>query len=247
MPSGGHDELHAEPVIRRLDAFRKLSDKAAALIKSALRERILKAAAGEDLVCEGDPCNTVRIFLSGWACRYKVLEDGRRQIVGFILPGDTCDAHIYLFSRMDHSIGTLTPVSWCEFDRAGFEQLISADKTIAEALYCETLVNGAIQREWALNIGRRDALERVAHIICELFARLSMVGLADASSFAFPVTQMELADTIGLSTVHVNRTLQELRAAGLITLKGRQMIIHDLDALSRTAMFTPDYLHLDRR
>jgi CRP-like cAMP-binding protein len=247
MPAGGHDDQQAEPVIRRLGAFRKLSENAAALIKSALRERILKATAGVDVACEGDRCENVRIFLSGWACRYKVLEDGRRQIVSFILPGDTCDAHIYLLSRMDHSIGTLTPVTWCEFDRAGFEQLISADKTLAEALYCETLANCAIQREWALNMGRRDAIERVAHIICELFARLSVVGLADGSSFAFPVTQMDLADTTGLSTVHVNRTLQELRAAGLITLKGRQMIIHDLDALSRMAMFTPDYLHLDRR
>jgi CRP-like cAMP-binding protein len=247
MLAAGHDELHAHPVIRRLDAFRKLSDNAAALIRSALRERILKAGAGEDLVCEGDRCENVRIFVSGWACRYKVLEDGRRQIVSFILPGDTCDAYIYLFPRMDHSIGTLTPVTWCEFDRAGFEHLIAADKTIAEALYCETLANCAIQREWAVNIGRRDAIERVAHVICELFARLSVIGLADANSFMFPVTQMDLADTTGLSTVHVNRTLQELRAADLITLKGRQMVIHDFEALSRMAMFTPDYLHLDRR
>jgi CRP-like cAMP-binding protein len=247
MPALGHDDQQALPVIRRLNAFRKLSENATALIGSALRERILKADAGEDLACEGDRCENVRVFLSGWAFRYKVLEDGRRQIVSFILPGDTCDAYIYLFSRMDHSIGTLTPVTYCEFDRAGFEQLISADKTLAEALYCETLVNCAIQREWSVNIGRRDALERVAHLICELFARLSVVGLTDANSFAFPATQMDLADTTGLSTVHVNRTLQELRASGLITLKGRQLIIHDLKALRSMAMFTPDYLHLERR
>jgi CRP-like cAMP-binding protein len=247
MPTAGHDDQHAQPFIRRLDAFRKLSEGAAGLIKAAMRERIVRSGAGEDVVCEGDRCDQVRVFLSGWACRYKVLEDGRRQIVSFVLPGDTCDAYIYLFSRMDHSICTLTPVTYCEFDRAGFEQLIAADKTIAEALWCETLVNCAIQREWTLNVGRRDALERVAHVICELFARLSLVGLADASSFAFPVTQMDLADATGLSTVHVNRTLQELRAAGLITLRERQMIIHDLEALSRMAMFTPYYLHLERR
>jgi CRP-like cAMP-binding protein len=247
MPAGARDEELVQPVIRRLDAFRKLSDNAVGLIKSAIRERILRAGAGEDLAIEGDRAEVVRIFMSGWACRYKVLEDGRRQIVNFLLPGDTCDAHIYLFARMDHSICTLTPVVYCEFDRAAFEQLIAADRTIADALYCETLANCAIQREWTLNIGRRDALERVAHVICELFARLSVVGLAEGHSFAFPVTQMDLADATGLSTVHVNRTLQELRSSGLITLRERQMIIHDLQALSTTAMFTPHYLHLERR
>ena len=245
MPAAWDDD-HVQPVIRRLDAFRKLSDSAAALIKTAVRERIFRAGAGEDLVVEGDRADVVRIFLSGWACRYKVLEDGRRQIVNFVLPGDTCDAHVYLFSKMDHSIGTLTPVVYSEFDRTAFEQLIAADKTIAEALYCEMLANSAIQREWTLNVGRRDALERVAHVICELFVRLSVVGLADAHSFAFPVTQMDLADATGLSTVHVNRTLQELRASNLITLRDRNLVIHDLQALSTIAMFTPHYMHLER-
>jgi CRP-like cAMP-binding protein len=247
MPAGGRNDDLAQPVIRRLDGFRKLSDNAISVIKSALRERVVKAGASVDLANEGDRTDIVRVFLSGWACRYKVLEDGRRAIVSFVLPGDTCDAYIYLFARMDHSIAALTPVTFCEFDRAGFEQLIAADKTIAEAIYCETLVNCAIQREWTLNIGRRDAIERVAHVICELFARLSIVGLADGNSFAFPVTQMDLADATGLSTVHVNRTLQELRASGLITLRERQIIIHDLEGLSRMAMFTPHYLHLERR
>jgi CRP-like cAMP-binding protein len=245
MAAGDEDQV--QPVVRRLDAFRKLSESAAVLLRSAVRERIFRAGAGEDLVCEGDRADVVRIFLSGWACRYKVLEDGRRQIVNFVLPGDTCDAYVYLFSRMDHSVGTLTPVAYSEFDRAAFEQLITSDKTIAEALYCETLVNCAIQREWTLNVGRRDALERVAHVICELFARLSVVGLADANSFAFPETQMDLADATGLSTVHVNRTLQELRSANLITLRDRNLVIHDLEALSTMAMFTPHYLHLERK
>lgn len=212
-----------------------------------MRERVFKAGAGEDIACEGDRCELVRVFLSGWACRYKVLEDGRRQIVSFVLPGDTCDAFIYLLSRMDHSIGALTSVTYGEFDRAAFEQLVSADRTIVEALHCEMLANCATQREWTLNAGRRDAHERVAHVICELFARLSLVGLADPNSFAFPVTQMDLADATGLSTVHVNRTLQELRASGLITLRERHVIIHDLEGLSRMAMFTPHYLHLERR
>lgn len=234
-----------QPVLRRLNALRRLSEPGIAAIRAAIRERIIRAAASEDVVCEGDRPDTVRVFLSGWACRYKVLEDGRRQIVNFILPGDTCDAHIYLFSAMDHSIATLTPVVYSELERAAFEQLISTDVTVAEAFYCDTLANGSIQREWAINLGRRDALERVAHVLCELFERLRVVGLVEGKSFAFPVTQMDLADATGLSTVHLNRTLQELRAAGLITLRERSLTILDSKALAGTAMFNPNYLHLN--
>ena len=241
------DSGPGEPVVRRLNVLRRLSEAGVAAIRAAARERTAKAAAGEDLICEGDRCESVRLFLSGWACRYKALEDGRRQIVSFILPGDTCDAHIYLLSTMDHSIATLTPVTYAELDRAAFERFVSADVTVAEALYCETLAARAIQREWAINLGRRDALERVAHIICELFERLQVVGMVEGNSFAFPVTQMDLADATGLSTVHINRTLQELRAAGLITLRDRSLTIIDPQALRNTAMFNSNYLHLDRK
>jgi CRP-like cAMP-binding protein len=241
----GRESGQEQTVVQRLNALRRLSEAGAAAIRSAARENVLKVVAGEDLICEGDRSSTVRLFLSGWACRYRVLEDGRRQIVNFILPGDTCDAHIYLFSTMDHSIATLTPVVYSELDRASFERLISSDVSVAEAFHCETLAAISIQREWVINLGRRDALERVAHLICELFERLRVVGLVDGNSFAFPVTQMDLADAMGLSTVHLNRTLQELRATGLITLRDRNLTIHDFQALSNTAMFNPSYLHLD--
>jgi CRP-like cAMP-binding protein len=236
-----------EPVVRRLNALRHLSENGIAAIRAAVRERPAKAAAGEDLVCEGDRCDSVRLFLSGWACRYKALEDGRRQILSFILPGDSCDAYIYLIPTMDHSIATLTSVSFAELDRVAFERLMSADASVAEAFHCETLAARAIQREWGINLGRRDALERVAHIICELFERLKVVGHVDGNTFVFPVTQMDLADATGLSTVHLNRTLQELRAAGLITLRDRSLTILDPQALRNAAMFNPNYLHHDRR
>ena len=242
------DDSGAEqPVVRRLNALRRLSAAGIAAIKDAVRHGATRAAAGEDLVCEGDRCDSVRVFLSGWACRYKALEDGRRQIVSLVLPGDTCDAHVYLLSFMDHSIATLTPVVYSELDRAAFERLVSADISVAEAFQCETLAARAIQREWAINLGRRDALERVAHMICELFERLKVVGMVEGNSFAFPVTQTDLADAMGLSTVHLNRTLQELRASGLITLRDRSLTILDFQALANTAMFNPSYLHLERK
>jgi CRP-like cAMP-binding protein len=243
----GTEISQEQPLVRRLNTLRRLSDSGTAAIHQILSEKMLKAAAGEELASEGDRADKVRIFLSGWACRYKVLEDGRRQIVNFILPGETCDPLIYLFPTMDHSIAALTPVVYCELERAAFERLISADISVAEAFYCETLVTVSIQREWAINLGRRDALERVAHIMCELFERLRVVGLVDRNSFAFPVTQTDMADATGLSTVHVNRTLQELRASGLITLKDRSLTIHDFPALCTTAMFNPNYLHFDRK
>lgn len=243
MPEGSS----AEPVIRRLNALRQLTEHGSALLQQAIRAGLARVDAGEDLVSEGDPVDSIRIILSGWLCRYKTLEDGRRQIVNFILPGDTCDACVYLLRVMDHSIGSLTPVNFAEIKREPFEALLASDRSLAEALWCETMVSSAIQREWTINVGRRTALERVAHLFCEIHERLRPIGMADDNSCVFPVTQIELADATGLSVVHVNRTLQELRAAGLIALRDRVLTIIDLQGLKDTALFSADYLHTKRR
>lgn len=205
-----------------------------------------RASAGEDLACEGDRIDCVWIILSGWLCRYKMLEDGRRQIVNLILPGDTCGAHTYLLSSMDHSIATLTSVTYAEIPRAVFEKLIASDRSLAEAFWCETVANSAMQREWTVNVGRRTALERVAHMLCEVFERLHVVGMIEDNTCTFPVTQMDMADATGLSIVHVNRTLQELRNSGLIKLRDRFLTIPDLPTLHATALFSPDYLYTRR-
>ncbi|QOZ32858.1 Crp/Fnr family transcriptional regulator [Bradyrhizobium sp. CCBAU 53421] len=237
----------AQPVIRRLNALRQLSERGIALLQQAIQEGLQRARPGEDLVSEGDPIDGVRIILSGWLARYKTLEDGRRQIVNFVLPGDCCDACVYLLSVMDHSIGALTSVTYAAIGRAAFEQLLASDRSLEEAMWCETMVNSAIQREWTVNIGRRVALERVAHLLCELYERLLPVGMIDDDSCVFPVTQMDLADATGLSVVHVNRTLQELRSSGLIVLRDRTLTITDLKVLKDTALFSADYLHTKRR
>jgi CRP-like cAMP-binding protein len=236
----------AQAMIQRLNALRRLSGNGIASLERAIREGMQHVGAGEDLIREGDTVNGVRIVLSGWLCRYKALEDGRRQIVNFILPGETCDAYAYLLPTMDHSIATLTPVVYAEMKRVQFEALVAHDRSVAEAFWCETLVNGAIQREWASSLGRRLALERVAHLLCEIFERLRPVGLIEGNSCSFPVTQTDLADATGLSVVHLNRTLQELRSSGLILLRERTLTITDLDALKNTALFSPNYLHLYR-
>jgi CRP-like cAMP-binding protein len=148
---------------------------------------------------------------------------------------------------MDHSIQTMTPVIYAEIKRARFESMVAAHRSLAEAFWCETLVNSAIQREWAINLGRRTALERVAHLFCEIFERLRPVGMVDGNSCLMPVTQMDLADATGLSVVHLNRTVQELRASGLIVLRERTLTVNDLDALKDAALFSPSYLQLYRR
>ena len=243
MTSGRISEHTADVVVRRLRAFRAVSAEAAAKLDDLVRGRVLVAPAGRDLACEGEPANSIRMMLSGWAARYKTLVDGRRQIINLVLPGDTCDAQIYLVKRLDHSIVALTSVSYAELDRERFERLIAIDGGLSEAFRCETLSNAAIQREWTLNLGRRDAFERVAHLLCEVVARLRVVGLSDGRSCAFPITQMDMADATGLSVVHVNRTLQELRSARLIVLRDRTLTVRDPEALMDAALFNPDYLH----
>ena len=237
------DTRLTQTVVRRLNALAPLSDAGiAALVR--VGDRTQRAGPGEDLVHEGDRPDRVRIILSGWLTRYKTLDDGRRQIVSLVLPGDTCDARAYLLRQMDHSIGTLTPVVYAELDGARFEELLAADRALEEAFQLETLVGMAIQREWAVNLGRRIALERVAHLICEIFERLRPVGLLEGKSCPFPITQMDLADATGLSVVHVNRTIQELRASNLIVLRERTLTVNDLEALKNLALFSPSYLHL---
>lgn len=233
-------------MIRRLNALRQLSAEAVASFEVAMLEGLQHAGAGEDIISDGDPVDCVRVVLSGWLCRYKTLEDGRRQIVNFVLPGESCDAHAFLLPTIDHSIAALTPVVYSEIKRAQYERLTADDRSLAEALLCETLLSNAIQREWAINLGRRVALERVAHLFCEIFERLRPVGLVDGDSCSLPVTQMDLADATGLSVVHFNRTLQELRASRLIVLRDRTLTISDLDALKATALYSPNYLRLYR-
>lgn len=186
----------------------------------------------------------INLIQEGWACRYKVLEDGRRQIISFFLPGDMCDLNVFILREMDHSIGTITPVTIAEISRATFEELMLAHPRITQALWWESLVSAAVQREWTVNLGQRNAFERMAHLFCELFLRLEMVGLTKGDSCDMPLTQNDLGEAMGLSTVHVNRTLQELRAAKLVMLKDRTLTILNMDVLRHVALFNDNYLHL---
>jgi CRP-like cAMP-binding protein len=209
-------------------------------------ERVRNFGPRADVSREGDRPRDVHLILSGWACRYKQLEDGRRQVVSFFLPGDMCDLNVFILKEMDHSIGTITPVAIADLSREFFDEVSAGYPRVATALWWETLVNAAIQREWTMNLGQRTASERMAHLLCEIFFRLRLAGLVEGSSCDFPLTQADLADATGLSKVHVNRTLQELRAAELVALKGKMLTVPSLERLMNAGLFNPNYLHIDR-
>lgn len=229
----------------RLQNYTRLSSEDRAALDSVSRNAVHEAQPRRDIIREGDDPKVVRLILSGWACRYKGLPDGRRQIVGFFIPGDFCDLNVYILKEMDHTIGAITRVQYAAIPPEDMNRLTETRPRIVQALWWHELVNAAIQREWLLNIGQRSAYERIGHLLVEMYLRLRSVGLAENGSCDFPITQNDLAEATGLTPVHVNRTLQELRRDGLIELAHKRLTIPDLDKLMGASMFNPNYLHLD--
>jgi CRP-like cAMP-binding protein len=217
------------------------------LIERAAQGAIREVAPRRDLIREGDKPRGVNLLIDGWACRYKQLPDGRRQIVGFHIPGDLCDSNIFVLGEMDHSLAAVTRLRVAEIDAAEFHEIVRQSSRIARALWWNELVNAAVAREWVANVGQRSAYERIAHLVCEMFVRLRAVGRVADDRCEWPLTQADLAAATGLTAVHVNRTLQELRRKGLLEMQGRQVAIPDLAALQRVASFNPNYLHMNGR
>jgi len=235
----------ANAVITKLGRFVPLNDgERDALAKLGRNARWLRR--GADLITEGDKPVSVFLLLEGWAYRYKSMADGGRQIMAYLLPGDLCDVQIFLFEEMDHSIGLLSDALVAKIPAAEMLDLMDQYPRIERALMWATLVDEATLREWLLNVGQRNALQRLAHLFCELCVRLRVVKLVDESNtYALPLTQVELADTTGMTTVHVNRSIQRLRQEGLIVLKNNELTIVDFDRLAEVADFNATYLHTD--
>jgi CRP-like cAMP-binding protein len=187
----------------------------------------------------------VFVILSGVACRYKLLPDGRRQIVGFLLPGDMCDLRVFLLRRMDHSICALGQVEAALIPPDAVVSLIETYPRMSRALWWTTIVEDSMTREWVVNVGYRTAFERVAHLFCEVFWRLEAVGLVRGNQCELPLTQIELGDTLALSSVHVNRTLKQMRRDNLVKFQGGELELLDRQALQAAAGFDPGYLHLE--
>jgi CRP-like cAMP-binding protein len=230
-------------LVRKLNAFIPLGADGERAVEALAEKRVKSLQRGHDIIREGEDPKTVNLIVDGWACRYKILEDGRRQILAFFVPGDLADLHVYILDAMDHSIGSITPVQYAMFTPPEFETLGNDHPRVLRALWWDSLLSASIQREWLVSVGQRNAVESLAHLACELFLRLKMVGLAENGLCRFPLTQSDIGDALGMTQPHVSRTIKDLNASGLATIQRGTLRVNDLAGLYKLAMFNPNYLH----
>ncbi len=235
----------ANPIIAKLDSIFALSnEEKAAIMRLPLQVQDLRA--DQDIVREGDRPSRCCAVLEGFTGTYKMTYEGKRQITAFQIAGDIPDLLRLHLRTLDVSLCTLTSCRVAFIQHEPLRELCQAYPRIADALWRQTLIEGSVFREWMLNVARREAYERLSHLLCELVTRMRAVGLVRDHACELPITQSEFADATGLSTVHVNRTIQELRAAGLISLKGKTLTVLDWEGLKRAGDFNPVYLHLEQ-
>ncbi|HEX8842975.1 MAG TPA: Crp/Fnr family transcriptional regulator [Sphingomicrobium sp.] len=231
------------PLTRRLEEYIRLSESDRKELARLSAQPTRTIPPRYDLIREGEVPDFVYLVMSGWGCHYRTLEDGRRQIVDFAIPGDFCDLNLFILDRMDHSIGAITRFKVAEIRRDVLHGVVTNCPNITTALWWVELVSKSIHREWIVNVAQRSAQERISHLFCEIFLRLESVGLANGFSCDFPLTQQDIADATGLTPVHVNRTIQELRRQELVVLERQRLTIPDLARLQGVAFFNSEYLH----
>jgi CRP-like cAMP-binding protein len=212
---------------------------------SALPIDVREVKAATYIVREGDQADHCCVLLSGYAHRYKLTREGTRQIVSIHMAGDIIDLQHMFLRKADHSIQTLTVATLGFIGIRDLKELARARPAVAEALWRDCLIDASIFREWVLNVGRRDAQARIAHLLCEFGVRSEAAGLSQGGRFELPMTQDQLADATGMTPVHVNRTLQHLGAQGLIERRIRSINVIDWPRLKQVADFRTSYLHED--
>ena len=236
----------ANPWTMKMEQFTRFSDEERQILDRLISERQRQYAPGEDILKEGDHVPDCHVVLSGLASRYKLLPDGGRQIMAFLVPGDLCDAEIFILKEMDHSVVAMSPTTVALISGDQMRDLLSNKGNVAQALWWGTLTDLAVLREWVVNHGRRDAHEQIAHLLYEMLVRYRMVEKTTDETLEFPLTQADLADATGLTPMHVSRMLQKLREEKLITLKNKTLTILDPERLREIAGYNANYLHLDR-
>jgi len=236
----------AEKLVRKLEMRARLDDRDRAAI-AALPVQRRTYTPPAYLLREGEPSRRYCSFImSGLAFRQKLTIMGARQIVSLHMPGDFLDLGLIFLPHADYSVQALTPLDVVEIDRLVLAKLARERSNIARAMWIDSLIEGAMLREWVVNVGRRDARSRLAHLFCEFAVRLEASGAAPEDGFEFPMTQEQLGDAAGLTSIHVNRTLKALAVEGLIEKDRRHVRFKNWQALGKVMEFNPDYLHIDR-
>lgn len=232
----------ANRFIDKLQTFGPLTpDEIAVLAEATSRTR--KVRTRTDLIREGDRPGPVFVILEGWACRYKILPNGTRQVLAYLMPGDCCDLNVGLLAEMDHSIQVITPAAVVTVERQEMDAIMDSHRGIAKAMYVSQLVDEGTMRAWITSMGRRTSLERVAHLMCELYVRARNIGLVSGTTLELPLSQLLLADSLGMTPVHLNRVLKVLREAGAMDIARGVLHVKDPVKLVNIAGFDENYLH----
>ena len=202
--------------------------------------------ADKTVIRAGQTLDESTLLIDGLMCRYKDLRNGSRQISELHVAGDFVDLHSFTLKKLDHSIMTLTPCRIVAVPHERLKAITEQHPHLTRLLWFSTTLDAAIHREWVLSLGRRTALQRTANLFCELYVRLGIVGLTEGTTFSLELTQLDLAECLGLTSVHVNRTLKTLREQGFVEFRSGRVDIKDFEGLARVAEFSPNYLSLEK-
>jgi CRP-like cAMP-binding protein len=235
-----------QPLLEKLAYWFPLdeADRGAVL---ALPHRVKKLEPQHYLVREREAAKDCCLMLSGFSIRHKIVGGGARQVVSIHMAGDVVDLQNSILGTADHSVQMLTRGEAAFISRDAVRQLALDHPRVGLAMWKDTLVDASIFREWIANVGRRNALTRIAHLLCEFSLRLEVAGLGKQTGYELPMTQEQLADAVGLTPVHVNRTLKVLENDGLIGRRGRHVTISNWQHLADVGDFDPTYLHLPKQ
>jgi CRP-like cAMP-binding protein len=234
------------PLLMKLEQFTAFQPSERMRLDELLNYPTKTYARGKEIISHGDKVGDIHLILTGLATRSKTLRDGSRQLMAFLVPGDLCDVEVFILEAMDHDIIALSETTCVLIPATEMESLLTESSSITRAMWWSTMTDSAVLREWIVNHGQRDARERLARIFCELLIRYRIVGGTTDESFPFPLTQEELAEATGMTPVHVNRMLGQLRSEGLIDLNSKTLTVLDFDRLKKVAQYDVDYLHLTR-
>jgi len=238
--------MNLEVHLRKLRKRDEISAQEKAAIEDAISE-VRSLPSDVVAISEGQELEVSTLLLSGWMGRTKMMATGERQITELHVAGDFADLHSFTLKRLDHDVVTLSDCTVGIVPHQKLQAISERYPHLTRVYWFMTNLDASITREWALSLGKRQALARMANLFCELFVRLEIVGLTDGLSYEFPLTQAEVSECLGLTGVHVNRTLQELRRMGLIEVGSKRVTIRDWPALQSVAEFDPSYLYLEWR